>query len=221
MDRVVMIKKKSSTPPGTPKAVQSSSPQSSPRKNTTNTVIVPVPTSYGKPAAKSIALIPPTTKTQAQTLGYLRPQSLTEQYWAARALKAETRLSSSIAHQRELRSLSSSEETKRLREIASLSTTHEWRQARLEKFVDFLLVCVGALMLSVIYLLASSKRHESPVPRWRLPSHFTIPILSPFTSVVEHETSTIGTRSITVVVIILATFAYIIFRHKVKLGRSV
>lgn len=43
----------------------------------------------------------------------LQPRTSAEQYWAARALTAETLLSARVEHHRELRSLSYVEETKR------------------------------------------------------------------------------------------------------------
>lgn len=43
----------------------------------------------------------------------LQPQTSVEQYWAARALKAETALSTKDTHQLEVQHLRDSEETKR------------------------------------------------------------------------------------------------------------
>jgi hypothetical protein len=54
---------------------------------------------------------PPTLSATYQTA--LQPRTTTEQYWAARALSAETLLVARLEHQRELRSLSYAEETKR------------------------------------------------------------------------------------------------------------
>src|SRR6202451_3075142 len=84
---------------------------SSPRKNTTSSDMIPAPLSSGKSADKTIVVSPP--KTPSQAPGSLRPQSPAEQYWAARALKAETLLSARMTHHHELRSLSFTEETKR------------------------------------------------------------------------------------------------------------
>jgi len=47
----------------------------------------------------------------------------------------------------------------------------------------------------------------------KTPAHFTIPILSPFTSVVEHETSVIGSKTLAVFAFVLAAFFYFVFRH--------
>ncbi|KIM82881.1 hypothetical protein PILCRDRAFT_820182 [Piloderma croceum F 1598] len=158
-----------------------------------------------------MVVIPPNTIDQPSE--YLRPQTSTEQYWAIRALKAETILQARTVHHRELQSLSFSEQTKRSREIAALSQAHEAKQVRLEKFVIALLACLGFLIMAFIYLLTSRNRNEPSASRRSLPYHFTIPILSPFTSVVEHETSAIGTRSIAVLVMTLAVLVYFIFRR--------
>jgi len=143
------------------------------------------------------------------------PQSSAEQYWAARALKAETLLSARMAHHHELKVLSLTEETKRTSEVAAIMRAHETKQARMEKIVIILLACLVFLFLLMIYILTSPKRYhcQSPSFQWSLPSHFTIPILSPFTSVVEQETSVIGTRSITAFVMISAALIYFVFRH--------
>ena len=50
---------------------------------------------------------------QDQTKHDVRPRTGVEQYWAARALKAETALSVGDTHQLEVRHLRDSEETKR------------------------------------------------------------------------------------------------------------
>lgn len=48
-----------------------------------------------------------------------------------------------------------------------------------------LLVALCLLVILVIYLATHHTRHSAQRSRWSLPSHFTIPILSPFTSVVR------------------------------------
>jgi hypothetical protein len=73
--------------------------------------------------------------------------------------------------------------------------------------------------------------HESP--KTKAASHFTIPILSPFTSVVsvvfvaryevelmifqitkvEHETGIISATSVTILIVVMGILSYAIFRH--------
>jgi len=98
----------------------------------------------------------------------------------------------------------------------------------------FIAILVGV----VIYLAAHFTNHSLSMQKAQRPwwsaisaSHFTIPILSPFTSVVrfssyspsefrllnlgqvEHETSVIGTRIIATGMAIFACLAYAIFRY--------
>jgi hypothetical protein len=99
--------------PSSPRKSQSSTNtlQSSPRKNAVSSAVPIASLSPCKPAAKTVMIAPPKPPTQVS--GPLRPQNPAEQYWAVRALKAETLLSARMAHHHELRSLSFSEETKR------------------------------------------------------------------------------------------------------------
>ncbi|KAJ6591265.1 hypothetical protein DFH09DRAFT_1026321 [Mycena vulgaris] len=157
----------------------------------------------------ALALRPPlqvNPPTFAAAYKSLQPRSGAEQYWAARALSAETLLAARLEHQRELRSLSYAEESKRYRDLA----VHDARHAKLERLVLALLAAVLLLVLALLQLAHA----ESPAARGRKgPAHFTIPILSPFTSVVEHETSVIGTKTLAVFAFVAAGLAYFVFRH--------
>lgn len=108
--------RKAPTPPGSPSSPRKSQSststlQSSPRKNAVSSAVPIVSLSPRKPAAKTVVVAPPKPFTQVS--GSFHPQNPAEQYWAVRALKAETLLSARMAHHHELRSLSFSEETKR------------------------------------------------------------------------------------------------------------
>ncbi|KAJ7662108.1 hypothetical protein DFH06DRAFT_1471691 [Mycena polygramma] len=136
----------------------------------------------------------------------LQPRTSSEQYWAARALTAETLLAARLEHHREIRSLSYVEETKRAREQA----LHDARHAKLEKLV---LLLLGILLLLVFALLCIAHNAGSASHSRKAPGHFTIPILSPFTSVVEHETSVVGSKTLALFVLVFAGLAYFAFRH--------
>ncbi|KAJ6588555.1 hypothetical protein B0H19DRAFT_1100017 [Mycena capillaripes] len=137
----------------------------------------------------------------------LQPRTGAEQYWAARALTAETLLAARVEHHRELRSLSYVEETKRAREQAM----HDARHAKLERLV---LALLAMLLILVVALLRLSHNASASAARARkVPAHFTIPIFSPFTSVVEHETSVVGSKTLAVFAFALAGLAYFLFRH--------
>lgn len=151
----------------------------------------------------------------------IQPLTASEQYWATRALKAEALLSAQESHHREVRSLGFSQDVKRSRELATLAQQHKEKHASMEKLVMLLTATVALLVLLVIYLATHYTHHslllqqQQQQRHWLagLPSHFTIPILSPFTSVVEKETSVIGTRSITAMSLVAGLIAYLVFRH--------
>ncbi|KAJ7757141.1 hypothetical protein B0H16DRAFT_1662539 [Mycena metata] len=179
----------------------------SPQKSTISTGTTPGPSlSTGnavvvRPPLQANRPVPSETYKTA-----LQPRSGAEQYWAARALSAETLLAARVEHHRELRSLSFVEEAKRAKERAM----HDARHAKLEKLVLALLAMLFVLMLALLNFVRTS----ASVPHTRKPpAHFTIPIFSPFTSVVEHETSVIGSKTLTVFAFALAGLAYFAFRH--------
>ncbi|KAG2356342.1 hypothetical protein BDR07DRAFT_1423579 [Suillus spraguei] len=129
-----------------------------------------------------------------------KPRTSVEQYWAARALVAETVLTTRV--QQEI-----GKEEKQTNQFAALLRASEQRQSRLEKFVATLVACFMLLFLALIYILLRDS------PKSKGASHFTIPILSPFTSVVEHETGIIGVKSVSIFIIVLGILSYAIFRH--------
>ncbi|KAI0725946.1 hypothetical protein C8Q72DRAFT_888088 [Fomitopsis betulina] len=142
---------------------------------------------------------------------HVKPTTAAEQYWAARALTAETLLSARLAHHGELLALSAEEEEKRAREIATVRRELDERNWKLEILVVLLLFCLVAIVAAIVHSHASVQR---AIPsRWSIPTHFTIPILSPFTSVVEHETSTFSTRLLVTSAAIFAVLVYACFRY--------
>ncbi|KAF9010258.1 hypothetical protein BDQ17DRAFT_1347843 [Cyathus striatus] len=144
----------------------------------------------------------------------IRPQTSVEQYWAARALKAEALLSAQDRHDNELRNVTSIQDDRRLKEIAELNQQYNEKHAVMERLVIILIGSIVSLVALIIYLAAHyTQETNSRRSRWSLPLHFTIPILSPFTSVVEHETSMFGTKMLSVMVITFACFAYFAFKH--------
>ncbi|KAL0571338.1 hypothetical protein V5O48_010620 [Marasmius crinis-equi] len=142
------------------------------------------------------------------------PRSRSEQYWAVRALSAETLLTAKTEHHTEIRDLTRTQDERRTNDLTALARAHDERIAKMEKLI---LLLIGALMLFsaalfFVYVTSapSNPRHD---PRSRSFTHFTIPVLSPFASVVEHETSAIGARTIAAVSAVLATLVYFMFRH--------
>lgn len=138
------------------------------------------------------------------------PDSSAARYWAARAVTAEVLLTERSKHAFELRSVVHEEDAKRREEIAALHGVHEARQRKMEWIV---ICCVAVLAVVVLCLLVTHSRASSFTPTRHTASHFTIPVLSPFTSVVEHETSAWGARIIVPGLMIAATLAWGVFRH--------
>ncbi|KIK06374.1 hypothetical protein K443DRAFT_674357 [Laccaria amethystina LaAM-08-1] len=155
---------------------------SSPPTPTTNLVARPLLSSSSTTAlSKHSNLVPIPVEIQ--------PLTASEQYWATRALKAEALLSAQESHHREVRSLGFSQDVKRYRELAILAQQHKEKHASMEKLVMLLTATLALLVLLVIYLATHYTHHSLLLQQqhWLagLPSHFTIPILSPFTSVVR------------------------------------
>jgi len=184
------------------------------------------PKTYARPDASQIttsrtlyyaqqgrSLIPSAGKPSPSYAGKVRvgprttPDSSAAQYWAARAVTAEVLLAERSKHANELRGVIHEEDAKRRDEIVALHGAHEARQRKMEWIV---ICCVVVLAVVVLGLLVT---HSRTPPRHAGASHFTIPVLSPFTSVVEHETSAWGARIIIPGLMIAATLAWGVFRH--------
>ncbi|KAJ3746389.1 hypothetical protein DFH05DRAFT_1485024 [Lentinula detonsa] len=152
--------------------------------------------------------------TTNRNSSHLYPRSESEQYWTARALKAETLLISKEEHFEHLQSVTVEQETKRVTEVAQLTKLYDERLVKLERLLAILL---GVLFLltfftffSNLFLTHQGREARSAQNQW---PHFTIPILSPFASVVEHEVSVVGSRTIFGSCLIIAGLAYFLLRH--------
>ncbi|KZP21331.1 hypothetical protein FIBSPDRAFT_740782 [Athelia psychrophila] len=191
------------------------------RKSSTPSTIQQVPSARASASDPNVAIVRGNTPqhsavapTSGPSFESVRPKTSGEHYWAARALKAETRLTEGLVHNREVKGVRLIEDEKRKREVSALARRHEEREAKLEKLVYLLLAFLAFLVTVVSYLLyATSKQCVPQQSRWSLPSHFTIPILSPFASVVEHETSVFGAKVILACAALSAGLAYFMFRH--------
>ncbi|KAF8330120.1 hypothetical protein F5887DRAFT_99261 [Amanita rubescens] len=117
------------------------------------------------------------------------------QDWITRALNAEAMLSA------------------RDKEQALHLKQHLEREAILERLVHILLAIVAALIFALIYQANLHHLHDTKRNRWSSPAHFTIPILSPFTSVIEHETSVVSSRTIAVLICVAGCVLYLVLRY--------
>ncbi|TDL27851.1 hypothetical protein BD410DRAFT_761047 [Rickenella mellea] len=185
------------------------SPSSSPSVSRTLSIALKEPAHLNHPT-KPIRPLP----------AIVQPRSPGETYWAVRALTAETLLAARREHYTELHELSRSEDVRRARELAAAKAASDVWHSKLEKIICSLLVTIISFSLAVTYLsISNSSRHPPQISRWSLPSHFTIPILSPFTSVTEHESSVVGFRVMAVGVVVLGLLAYALIRHWMSTAR--
>ncbi|KAH8080698.1 hypothetical protein BXZ70DRAFT_960056 [Cristinia sonorae] len=158
-------------------------------------------------------------RTVAVTTPHSQPtvttQTRQEQYWAARALTAETLLSASTMYQEQLRVMTHAAEAKHSQEVAELNRQHETRHSKMERLAMLLMTWLLVMAAVLMYLLI--RGHPPQVSsRWTSPLHFTIPVLSPFTSVTEHEVSTLSTRSVVILVLASSCLAYGCFTYWIR-----
>ncbi|KAI0372579.1 hypothetical protein BV20DRAFT_940059 [Pilatotrama ljubarskyi] len=74
---------------------------------------------------------------------------------------------------------------------------------------------LGAFACVITLLLFLLLRHTASAgasPRWLGPLHFTIPILSPFASVIEHETSAVNVRLMALLLLAAGISAFLWLR---------
>ncbi|KAI6018334.1 hypothetical protein EDC04DRAFT_2742704 [Pisolithus marmoratus] len=137
----------------------------------------------------------------------VEPRTAVAQYWAFRAMTTETVFSQYVRHQNELTQVRVAEEERRTKEIAALVHANEKRQHNLERFMM-------ALIMFLAYMLWRNSAPSGPSSeKRRSATHFTIPILSPFTSVVENETGVLGTKAIVICVLALVLAIFFAVRR--------
>ncbi|KAF9492686.1 hypothetical protein BDN71DRAFT_1451163 [Pleurotus eryngii] len=184
----------------------------SPLGGTSNTMRTALALMQSSPQNSSIG-ISVSTRTPIISQGQARSTSRAEAYWASRAFMAESALAAQTSRQGALQYLSYKQEIQSAKNLATLGSENDAKHAMLERVVSLLIGCVILLVSVVIYLAVSTHRRSSKQASWlTLPSHFTIPILSPFTSVVEHETSMLSSRTIAMLVLSSACLLYFMFR---------
>nr|GAT58088.1 predicted protein [Mycena chlorophos] len=157
-----------------------------------------LPLSTSEPELQPREVARPAFKSFATANEAVHPRTRVEQYWAARAFAAETTL---LGYEHG--------ELRRAKDQAR----HDARHAKLERLVLILLVLVATLVLGLLALTFSHSRSPSHHAKSPPAKHFTIPILSPFTSVIEHETSVVGSTTLAVIVLACAAAGYAMFRH--------
>ncbi|KAH9846703.1 hypothetical protein C2E23DRAFT_564959 [Lenzites betulinus] len=78
--------------------------------------------------------------------------------------------------------------------------------------VWMVMATVVAISSTLLYFLYKHSVPASPHSRWPPSMHFTIPILSPFASVIEHETSAVNVQLVAVLMLAACIFAFLWFR---------
>ncbi|KAI6015042.1 hypothetical protein F5J12DRAFT_514440 [Pisolithus orientalis] len=136
----------------------------------------------------------------------MEPRTAVAQYWALRTMVTETVFSQYVRHQNELTQVRLAEEERRTKEITTLVHANEKRQHNLERLMM-------ALVIFLAYMFWSTSTPNSSSEKRRSATHFTIPILSPFTSVVENETGVLGTKAVVVFVLALVLVAFFTLRR--------
>ncbi|KAI0649694.1 hypothetical protein C8Q79DRAFT_1006042 [Trametes meyenii] len=170
--------------------------------------------SKGTPRGATIALRQPPKYRSVigRYLGYPAhaiAESVTaiEHHWALRATRAEALLTAHTAHRREISIL----EDRRTRDLAKLNA--EYLQ-EYTKHARIVWISMGSLLAFVFALFSFLYRQCVPATssRWPGPLHFTIPILSPFASVIEHETSVVNIQLVALLLLGAGGFAFLWFR---------
>ncbi|KAI0752486.1 hypothetical protein C8Q80DRAFT_1117903 [Daedaleopsis nitida] len=108
------------------------------------------------------------------------------------------------AHKTELRLLQSlPREERHPRDLAEMNERYAREFAHIQRMVWALLMTVAALIGLVVFLLIRyvPPALSDPSTRRNSPVHFTIPVLSPFTSVIEHETSAVNVQLVAVLLL--------------------
>ncbi|KAL5514603.1 hypothetical protein ACEPAG_1919 [Sanghuangporus baumii] len=139
------------------------------------------------------------------------PRTEGERYWAFRAIVAEVKLAEQMGVRAdELERLK--EELKRQSKFGTSHSYYEERERRLERLALGLISTIVLITLILLFRHHNSSDDRSSKNRAFRP-HLTIPILSPFTSIVEHEDSKFSFRTTAVFLIVLGCVAYAMFRH--------
>ncbi|RDX52319.1 hypothetical protein OH76DRAFT_1345502 [Lentinus brumalis] len=131
---------------------------------------------------------------------FLHPITTVEHYWALRATIAETRLHAQEIHRQEVAAIHNSHAESRSRDLAEMNSRYERELSRIKYMVLGMLAALAVLISAVMFILVRYVP-MTPAPSRRGAVHFTIPILSPFASVIEHETSAVNVPLVVVLLL--------------------
>lgn len=112
-------------------------------------------------------------------------------YWAGRALVAEMQVS---------------ERDRAQVQLEHAQRNHEERVSRLERFVIALTTMLAFIIIVLLFRNSASAGQTARGSAFR--PHLTIPLLSPFTTIVEHEMSNTSFRTTALLIIVGAFVVY-------------
>ncbi|KAJ8474817.1 hypothetical protein ONZ51_g6957 [Trametes cubensis] len=135
-----------------------------------------------------------------------------EHHWAMRATRAEAMYAAQTDRQREISTLSASMEERRARDMAELNARFSDQFAKHQQMMWMILGTMISVVATLMYLLVRTCAPAASSSRWLPPLHFTIPVLSPFASVVEHETSAVNVPLVALLLLGAGSFAFLWFR---------
>jgi len=121
----------------------------------------------------------------------ITPSTRSEMYWAGRALVAEMQVS---------------ERDRAQVQLEHAQRNHEERVSRLERFVIALTTMLAFIIIVLLFRNSASAGQTARGSAFR--PHLTIPLLSPFTTIVEHEMSNTSFRTTALLIIVGAFVVY-------------
>ncbi|KAL5497763.1 hypothetical protein ACEPAH_2694 [Sanghuangporus vaninii] len=142
------------------------------------------------------------------------PQTEGERYWAYRAIVAEVKLAEHMGVRADELEMSKEE----LKRQSTSGTSHSYYEDRVQRLERLALGLISTIVLITLILLFRhhSSSDDRPSKNRAFRPHLTIPILSPFTSIVEHEDSKFGFRTTAAFLIVLGCVVYAMFRHWIR-----
>ncbi|KAI0649706.1 hypothetical protein C8Q79DRAFT_342421 [Trametes meyenii] len=115
-------------------------------------------------------------------------------------------------YKEEVSALSAALEERCTRALAELHATYSMEFAMHRQIMRAMLAACAVLFLLALVLLYRLMVPSARPSRWSSPTHFTIPILSPFASVVEHESSLFNLSQVTALAVVGGIFVAIRLR---------
>ncbi|KAI8996652.1 hypothetical protein BD414DRAFT_434692 [Trametes punicea] len=147
-----------------------------------------------------------------QSQAMIEPVTVTEHHLAVRASRAEALLEAHTTHRKEIRTIATSLEERRSRDLAEVNARFSEQFAKHEFMMWVILGLVAFVAMMLLVMLWRQCRPGNTPSHHVRPVHFTIPVLSPFTSVIENETSVVNVQLVALLLLSAGVFAFLWFR---------